>query len=210
MEGIPKGGLGVRAKGKRPIQPSPTLFTRARAPAQTPTRACSPTQAQSRQPRRPLQTRPTLLPKETATAVMQRQGFTFTSVTTIIVPKETAAFTLTTKSCASVHWPPVGMRATSKRLPQRKMVARVAAKEIARTVSPRPRPRRKPRPREQGLGEAALHCVSFFAKNGSLGDLPRGQDPGDSEARPRHFCAVQDRREGYIGLAWPDLWRPRP
>ena len=41
--------------------------------------------------------------------------------------------------------PPVGMRATSRRLLRAKVVARLGARELARPASPRPRPRRKPR-----------------------------------------------------------------
>ena len=50
---------------------------------------------------------------------MQKRRSAFTSVTTVTVPRETVALTLTTRSCASVHWPPVGMRATSRRLLRR-------------------------------------------------------------------------------------------
>ena len=66
-------------------------------------------------PLRPLQTRPTPLPRGRVRAVMQKRRSAFTSVTTVTVPRETVALTLTTRSCASVHWPPVGMRATSRR-----------------------------------------------------------------------------------------------
>ena len=86
--------------------------------------------------------------------------------------RKTVALTLTTRSCASVHWPPVGMRATSRRLLRRRVVARLAAREVARTVSPRPRLRRKPRLRARlGRSRPAL-CVRSLQRMAPAGRVP--------------------------------------
>ena len=154
--------------------PGISVATRASSP--TPRRSLRSSRRKSRpqprQPLRPLQTRPTPLPRGRVRAVMQKRRSAFTSVTTVTVPRETVALTLTTRSCASVHWPPVGMRATSRRLLRRRVVARLAAREVARTVSPRPRLRRKPRLRARlGRSRPAL-CVRSLQRMAPAGRVP--------------------------------------
>ena len=175
MGGVPQSGLGVRAKGSGPqgrrqrrLHGLELQRTNAGELADTKKKS----RPQPRQPLRPLQTRHTPLPRVRVRAVMQKGRSAFTSVTTVTVPRETVALTLTTKSCASVHWPPVGMRATSRRLLRRRVVARLAARELARTVSPRPRPRRKPRLRARlGRSRPAL-CVRSLQRMAPARKVP--------------------------------------
>ena len=101
MGGVPQSGLGVRAKGSGPQgrrQRRLHGLELQRRPQRSPTPRRSlrssrrKSRSQPRQPLRPLQTRPTPLPRGRVRAVMQKRRSAFTSVTTVTVPRDSCPY----------------------------------------------------------------------------------------------------------------------
>ena len=85
---------------------------------------------------------------------------------------DSCPYTPTTRSFVSVHWPPVGRRATSRRLRRPRVVASLAVREVARPASRRPRPKRRPRLRARPARSRPVLCARSSRRTARAGRAP--------------------------------------